>query len=143
MAVKKKEEKKSPKPESRIEKGLKVMLRYNDYALVILCLETFLLVHWTKDDASFKDVASFLQVFFINFLFVKQVAQQLYYDVTVSHALKSQKIFTIDLRDEKPEEEEAREFSIARNLLETVVYTIADTVLMAALLWMFGSSVLT
>ena len=90
--------------ESRIEKGLKSMLRYNDYALVVVNIEIFFLTYLSKDSDPdkdkniLKDLANFLQIFFLNALFVKQIAQQLYYDVCISHALKSQKLFTIDLR---------------------------------------------
>jgi hypothetical protein len=51
-------------------------------------------------------------------------------------------MFTIDLR-ENAKKKEIKEFSIIKNICETLAYTLIDMVIMAILIWMFGSSIVT
>ena len=42
--------KKKERAESRIEKGLKTMIRYSDYIIVVINFEIFILTHFSKDN---------------------------------------------------------------------------------------------
>ena len=77
---------------------------------------------------------------YLNFLFLKQVVINMFLDLRFSHALRTQSMTTLDLRENAEKEEPVKEFNVIRSLFNTVRYTVIDGVLLSLLIWFFGAS---
>jgi hypothetical protein len=76
---------------------------------------------------------------YLNFLCLKQIILQMYFDLTFSHARKAESLQTLNLSLEK---EVPKEFSVFYSLYASLKYTVVDAVLISILVWLAGGSAL-
>ena len=142
--------------ERKMHGCMKFMLHYNDYFVCIVNIELVFLsilskpldqVEWRSDQpkpkfisTDFMDICLFL---YLNFLFMKQIIQHLYYDYTYSKAVQEAEFFTIDfqqnIKDGKPKKKDTSlKISPMMSLIKYAYYFCIDFVITLLLQWVLG-----
>ena len=108
----KKDDKKEDKNilSKKIYEAVKMFMQFNDYIIVVMNCEIFLITIWTqskyditakqeKDKENALDPLEIITFVYLNFLVMKQIILTMYAEMTISMEYQKQQLTTIDLRE--------------------------------------------